>query len=47
MFSYYVSIARDLPLRKRFLEMALISLGVAAFSFGVGYFIRRFFGIEI
>lgn len=47
VFNYYLSIARDLDFRHRFIEMSLISLGVAAFSFGVGYLIRGWFGIEI
>jgi VIT1/CCC1 family predicted Fe2+/Mn2+ transporter len=47
IFNFYVAVVKDLKFGKRFLEMAVISLGVAAFSFGVGYFIRTFFGIEI
>ena len=46
-FNYYISVAKDEPFRPRFLEMAGLSLGVAAFSFVIGYFIRRFLGIEI
>lgn len=45
-FNYYISVARDLPFWKRFLEMTVISLGVAAFSFGVGFLIRHFLGID-
>lgn len=47
IFTFYTSVARDLPFRKRFLEMAAISLGVAALSFGIGSIVRRFFGIEV
>jgi VIT1/CCC1 family predicted Fe2+/Mn2+ transporter len=46
-FNYYISVAKDQPFRPRFLEMAGLSLGVAALSFVLGYFIRRFLGIEI
>jgi VIT1/CCC1 family predicted Fe2+/Mn2+ transporter len=46
-FTYYISVAKDLPFRKRFLEMALISLGVSAITFGIGLVIRRFLGIDI
>jgi VIT1/CCC1 family predicted Fe2+/Mn2+ transporter len=46
-FTYYVSVARDLPFRKRFSQMALISLGVAALSFAIGYVVREVIGIEI
>jgi len=46
-FTYYISIARDLSFWGRFLEMALISLGLALISFGLGYVIRLFFDIDI
>jgi len=47
VFSYYTSVAKDLPFWSRFFEMAAISLGVAALSFGIGYLVRHFMGIEI
>jgi VIT1/CCC1 family predicted Fe2+/Mn2+ transporter len=46
-FNYYVSVAKDLDFRRRFLEMAGLSLGVAAFSFGVGYLIRIALGVDV
>lgn len=46
-FNYYISVTREEPFRKRFFEMAGLSLSVAAFSFGVGYLIRMWLGIEI
>ncbi|MBS1193746.1 MAG: Rubrerythrin family protein [Methanomicrobiales archaeon] len=46
-FSYYISVARDLSFRKRFLEMAGISLGVAALSFLMGILVRTFLGVNI
>ncbi|MEZ0395320.1 MAG: VIT1/CCC1 transporter family protein [Anaerolineales bacterium] len=46
-FNYYISVARDEPFRKRFAEMAGLSLSVAAFSFGIGYLIRLWLGVEI
>jgi VIT1/CCC1 family predicted Fe2+/Mn2+ transporter len=46
-FNYYISVARDEPFRERFLEMAGLSLGVALFSFVIGYFIRQWLGIEV
>ncbi len=39
-FTYYVSVAKDLPFARRFLEMAGISVTVAAVSFGIGYILR-------
>jgi len=47
LFTFYISVAEDLPFRKRFTEMASISLGVALISFGIGYLIRIFLEIEV
>lgn len=46
-FAYYVSVAKDLPLWRRFGEMAGLSLGVAAISFGIGYVVRTIFGVDV
>jgi VIT1/CCC1 family predicted Fe2+/Mn2+ transporter len=47
VFNYYISVAKGEPFKARFLEMAGLSLGVATFSFIIGYFIRQWLGIEI
>jgi len=47
IFTYYVSVTKDISFRSRFLEMALISLGIAALTFAIGFLIRAFLGIEI
>lgn len=47
VFNYYISVAKNLNFKKRFFEMVTISLGVALLSFGVGYLVRIFFGIEV
>lgn len=47
IFTFYISIAKDLSFKHRFLEMAAISLGVALISFGIGFLIRNFIGIDI
>lgn len=47
VFNYYISVAKDEPFRKSFFEMAGLSLGVAAFSFVIGYFIRQWLGVDI
>jgi len=47
LFNYYISVAKDEPFRQRFVEMAGLSLGVAVFSFLVGFVIRRFLGVEV
>ena len=47
VFTFYVSVAKDLPFRKRFSEMVAISLGVAGLTFVIGMLVRIFLGIEI
>jgi len=47
LFNYYISVVKDEPFKKRFLEMAGVSLGVASLSFLVGYVIRNLLGVEI
>ena len=47
LFTYYISVAKDLPFGKRFAEMAVISLGVAAISFGIGVVVKQLLGIDI
>lgn len=47
IFNYYISVAQDLPFMKRFSEMALLSIGIAAISFGIGFLMRQIFGIDI
>lgn len=46
-FTYYISVAKSLPFKKRFLEMAGISLTVAGISFLVGLLVKQFLGIDI
>ncbi|MGQ9513864.1 MAG: VIT1/CCC1 transporter family protein [Thermoproteota archaeon] len=47
IFTFYISVAKDLSFKNRFLEMAVISLGVAVLSFGIGFLVRMFLNIEI
>ena len=46
-FTYYTSIAQDQPFKGRFLEMALISIGVAVVSFFVGILAKKFLGVDL
>ena len=46
-FNYYISVAQGLPFWKRFGEMVLISLGVAALSFGIGIAAKSILGINV
>jgi VIT1/CCC1 family predicted Fe2+/Mn2+ transporter len=47
LFNYYISVARGFNFKRRFLEMAAISMGVALFSFILGNFIRGWLGVNI
>ena len=47
VFTYYTSVAQDEPFKSRFLEMAIISVGVAVLSFVVGILAKRFLGVEV
>lgn len=47
LFNYYISVAQEVPFRKRFLEMAGLSLVVSAISFLIGMALRHFTGIEL
>jgi VIT1/CCC1 family predicted Fe2+/Mn2+ transporter len=47
LFNYYISVAKDEPFTRRFLEMAGLSLGVAAFSFLIGFLLRIFLGVDV
>lgn len=46
-FNYYISVARDMPFKRRFLEMSGLSLSVATLSFFIGFVVRSLWGIEI
>jgi len=46
-FTYYTSVAQDQPFKSRFLEMALISIGVAVVSFIVGILAKKFLGVDL
>ena len=45
VFNYYVSVAQDRSFWRRFGEMAVISLGIAAVSFGIGALVRGVLGV--
>ncbi len=45
-FNYYISVAKDLPFKRRFAEMALISIGVSAITFGVSVLLKKYFGVQ-
>ncbi len=47
IFNYYISVANDYNFKKRFIEMAFISIGVATLSFLIGYLVKTFLGFEL
>jgi len=47
LFNYYISVAKGYNFKRRFIEMLVISLGVAAISFGIGFVVRQTLGIEM
>ena len=46
-YTYYISVAKNISFNKRFFEMALISLGVAVISFGIGMLIKVVFKVDV
>lgn len=47
VFNFYISVAKDTPFKKRFLEMSAISLGVAGISFLIGVLVKTYLGIDV
>jgi VIT1/CCC1 family predicted Fe2+/Mn2+ transporter len=47
IFTFYISVTRDLDFRSRFIEMAGLSLGVAALSFLMGILVRVLLGVNV
>ena len=47
LFNFYISVAMDQPFKKRFAEMAILSLGVAGLSFLLGLVLRVALGVEV
>lgn len=47
LFTFYISVAKDLPFLRRFSEMAAISLGIAAISFAIGVAIRLLLNVNV
>lgn len=45
-YTFYISVAKEIAFKRRFMEMAFISLGVALLSFIIGYSVKLLFNIE-
>ncbi|NPA26216.1 MAG: rubrerythrin family protein [Chloroflexi bacterium] len=46
-FTFYTAVVKETSFWRNFLEMTLITFGVAAFSFALGYALRLIFGVDI
>jgi VIT1/CCC1 family predicted Fe2+/Mn2+ transporter len=46
-FAFYTSVAKDLPFRRRFLEMCTVCLSVAILNFGIGKAVKHYIGVDI
>jgi VIT1/CCC1 family predicted Fe2+/Mn2+ transporter len=47
VFTFYISVAKDLDFKRRFAEMVAISLGVAALTYMIGFVINMYWGIGV
>ncbi len=47
LFTCYISVAKDLPFWRRFLEMVIISMGIAGISFIIGLLIRLVLHVDV
>jgi vacuolar iron transporter family protein len=47
LFTYYISVAKDLSFKRQFTEMAAISLCVAALTFVIGYVVKNTLGVNV
>ena len=47
IFNFYISVAKSLSFKKRFLEMTLICFSVAAVSFVIGYFVKILLNVTV
>lgn len=46
-FNYYISVAKSISFKQKFLEMSAISLSVAAASFIIGLLVKNFLGVDV
>ena len=46
-FNYYISVAKSVPFRKRFVEMVSISMGVMVIAFLIGLLAKALLGVNL
>ncbi|MFH1662421.1 MAG: hypothetical protein ABH934_00635 [Chloroflexota bacterium] len=47
IFTFNISVAKEVSFKRNFAEMALISLGIATITFAIGLLARNFLHIEV
>jgi len=47
LFNFYISTAKDQSFKRRFFEMAIVSISIALISFAIGFIVRRYLGLQI
>ena len=47
IFTFYFSVVKDISFRGRFMEMFIISMGVASISFIIGLVVRKFMHVDV
>ena len=47
LLSFYISIVQQISFKKRLFQNIILSFGIALISFGIGYFINKFFGLGV
>lgn len=46
VFNLYIAVAKGVPFWARFSETAILSMGIASASFGIGFLARKLLGTE-
>lgn len=46
-YNFYISVAKELKFLPRVIEMCVITFGVAIISFGIGFLVKHYFGLDI
>ncbi len=47
VFTFYIAVAKEISFKKRFFEMAPVTLGIAALTFFIGFLVKTFFQLEV
>ena len=45
-YNFYISVAKELKFLPRVIEMCVITFGVAIISFGIGFLVKHYFGLD-